>query len=846
MKHRLLILYCLLWCGMTSFAQHYFGERLTRGLVGTPTGKGMYLSWRMLVNDDPNIAFDLYRISANGKEQKLNKKPITSTSDFLDKTAKMDVDNLWILKANGNEQARWSRKANTPLLPYISIPIKRPEGDTIGGRPFFYTANDCSVGDLDGDGEYEIVLKWAPSNSRRPPERGFSGNTFIDAYKMNGKMLWRINLGKNVRSGAATTNFLVFDFDGDGKAELCCKTGDGTIDGEGHCIGNAKVDWRDWDPKSKTYGKIVRGPEYLTVFAGPTGKALDTQEYIPTRYPLDGWGGIGGNGKNDNTGGRSDRFTACVALLDGKTPSPVMVRGWYGRTAVAAWTFKNGRLQHLWTFDSATPGLEDYSGMGNHSVTVADFDGDGCDEVCVGAMTVDHNGKGLFTTGLRHGDALHAGKLIPSREGLQVYGIHENEGTADFVKTCPGVAMFDGKTGEIIWKDAIGLDVGRGVAADIDPRYPGAECWCTEGGLRRGDTGEVVCERKPSSCNFTIYWDADTLAELLDGTTISKWNWKTEQTDVIFQAEGVVANNGTKANPCLSADLFGDWREEVILASKDQDELRIYFTTIPATDRRPTLMNDRQYRLAIAWQNVGYNQPPHTSYPLSSPAPHPSALNMTLFNDYWKMEAESPATLAFSVKNTATGSLEGTPTAADTIDIYAPKGFTLWRKEKMKGNVTIEYDACVVEETSSDRLSDLNCFWMASDPQHPDDLWKCSEWRHGIFKRYYSLEMYYVGYGGNHNSTTRFRRYTGDERAITDNSYRPAIIKEYKDTDHLLKPNRWYHIRLTSNKGVVRYYVDGECLVEYTDPNPLTEGWFGFRTTQSHTRFANFSYCCLP
>ena len=597
-----------------AFSQPYSGEKLSRGLIGIPTEEGMYFSWRMTLEDAAGLQFDLYRSSNGGAEVKLNKEPIDRTSDFLDRTVDYTVDNRWTLKAATGEVATWTRLKGEERNPYLSIPICKPEDGEIAGEPFTYTANDCSVGDLDGDGEYEIILKWSPSNSKRPPQRGFTGNTYLDAYKMDGTRLWRIDLGPNVRSGAATTNFLVFDFDGDGCAEICCKTGDGTVDGLGHRIGDAQVDWRTWDKKSPTYGKIVNGPEYLTVFEGRTGKELDSKEYIPTRYPLDGWGGVGGNCGNDNTGGRSDRFTAGVAFLDGKTPSPVMVRGWYGRTVVAAWTFTNGALKHTWTFDSAAPGWETYSGMGNHSVTVADFDGDGCDEICVGAMTVDHDGKGLFTTGLRHGDALHAGRFIPSRQGMQVFGVHENEGDNEIVKRTPAVAMFDGATGEIIWQDGLGQDAGRGVAADIDPRYDGAECWCNIGGLRRGDTGEIICNRKPDSCNFTIYWDADPLAELLDHVSISKWNWNAESTDLLLKAEGVVSNNGTKGNPCLSGDILGDWREEVIWASEDQTELRIYSTTIPAVDRRATWMNDRQYRLAIAWQNVAYNQPPHPSF----------------------------------------------------------------------------------------------------------------------------------------------------------------------------------------------------------------------------------------
>ena len=585
-----------------AFSQPYSGEKLSRGLIGIPTEEGMYFSWRMTLEDAAGLQFDLYRSSNGGAEVKLNKEPIDRTSDFLDRTVDYTVDNRWTLKATTGEVATWTRLKGEERNPYLSIPICKPEDGEIAGEPFTYTANDCSVGDLDGDGEYEIILKWSPSNSKRPPQRGFTGNTYLDAYKMDGTRLWRIDLGPNVRSGAATTNFLVFDFDGDGCAEICCKTGDGTVDGLGHRIGDAQADWRTWDKKSPTYGKIVNGPEYLTVFEGRTGKELDSKEYIPTRYPLDGWGGVGGNCGNDNTGGRSDRFTAGVAFLDGKTPSPIMVRGWYGRTVVAAWTFTNGALKHTWTFDSAAPGWEAYSGMGNHSVTVADFDGDGCDEICVGAMTVDHDGKGLFTTGLRHGDALHAGRFIPSRQGMQVFGVHENEGDNEIVKRTPAVAMFDGATGEIIWQDGLGQDAGRGVAADIDPRYDGAECWCNIGGLRRGDTGEIICNRKPDSCNFTIYWDADPLAELLDHVSISKWNWNAESTDLLLKAEGVVSNNGTKGNPCLSGDILGDWREEVIWPSEDQTELRIYSTTIPAVDRRATWMNDRQYRLAIAWR----------------------------------------------------------------------------------------------------------------------------------------------------------------------------------------------------------------------------------------------------
>lgn len=602
-------------CG--TFAQLYLGERLGRGLVGVRSAEGMFLSWRMLPSDSVAMEFDVCRV-IDGHEQKLNERPIKNTSCFLDSTADFTHPVVWRLSSHGQTLAEWKHDGVDSVKHYLSVPISRPEGGEVAGESYTYSANDCSVGDLDGDGEYEIVLKWSPSNTKRPPQKGFTGNTILDAYKLSGEQLWRIDLGRNIRSGECTTNFLVFDFDGDGRAELCCKTADGTVDGTGKVIGDPKADWRTYDNGSPTYGKIVEGPEYLTVFEGATGRALDTKKYIPTRYPLDGWGGIGGNGGNDTTGGRSDRFTACVAFLDGKRPSPVMVRGWYGRTVVAAWTFDGDSLHSLWTFDSAKPGLECFSGMGNHNISVADFDGDGCDEVCVGAMTVDNDGTGLYSTGLRHGDALHVGKFVHGREGLQVFGVHENEGKRMAYLRTPAVAMFDGATGEILWHDGAGLDAGRGVAADIDPRYSGAECWCPVGGLRRGDTGEVVSEHKPSQCSFIVYWDGDSLSELLDRTTISKWDWLQERTTTLLRADGCVWINGTKGNPCLSADIFGDWREEVVWPSADQKELRIYSTTIPAQCRRLPLMTDRQYRLAVAWQNVGYNQPPHVGYSMGN------------------------------------------------------------------------------------------------------------------------------------------------------------------------------------------------------------------------------------
>ena len=618
MKHllRATILFSLILIAGNSLAQRLM-ESLDRGLIAVRSHEGkVYIGWRLLATDADDIAFNVYRTTGLNTT-KLNPKPIVSSTNFIDDNADLTKENIYFIKpvARNNElqqSKRFILAANSSAQQYLSIPLQIPPGGETMGSKYSYSANDASVADLDGDGEYEIVLKWDPSNARNPPQTGFTGNTILDAYTLNGRLLWRIDLGRNIRSGAAYTQFMVYDYDGDGRAELMCKTADGTMDGKGKILGDSTKDWRTHgNANGNMYGKVADGPEYITVFDGRTGAALATEKYIPKRHPLNGWGGIGGNGGNDNTASRSDRFTACVAYLDGKLPSAVFVRGWYGRTVLAAWDWRNGKLTSRWVFDSKDS-ANPYSGMANHNLSVADVDNDGKDEICVGAMTVDDNGTGLYTTGLRHGDALHLSDLDPSRPGFEVFGIHENESRTIALNT-PGVAMFDARTGEVIWSLYPGVDVGRGVAGDIDPRHPGFENWGGPGGLRDA-RGKTISDKTPSSTNFLVWWDDDLTRELLDGNHIDKWDWNTGETKRLLTADGCSSNNGTKATPCLSADIFGDWREEVIWRTSDNRELRIYTTTIPSTRRLCTLMQDPQYRLAIAWQNTSYNQPPHTSF----------------------------------------------------------------------------------------------------------------------------------------------------------------------------------------------------------------------------------------
>ncbi|MDF2441399.1 MAG: rhamnogalacturonan endolyase, partial [Abditibacteriota bacterium] len=470
----------------------------------------------------------------------------------------------------------------------------------------------ASTADLDGDGEYEIVLHQA-GRGRDNSQNGETDPPILQAYKLNGTLLWTINLGRNIREGAHYTQFMVYDLDGDGRAEMVCKTADGTTDGQGRVIGDAKANYVN------EAGRILSGPEFLTVFDGPTGRALATSNYIPARHPskIDPSGDELKAVWGDGYGNRGDRFLACVAYLDGVRPSVVMARGYYTRSVLSAWNWRDGKLTHQWTFDSNDPGNEKYAGQGNHNLSVADVDGDGKDEIVYGKMCVDDNGKGLYSTGIGHGDAMHLSDLDPGRLGLEVFSIQEPFGDA-------GAHMFDARSGKVLWKKASvkaggdGEGPGRGLALDIDPRTKGFECWVAGAGLSGqlwDAKGNKIADRTPS-VNMGVYWDGDLLRELLNGTAIDKWDYINAQSKLLLDAKefNCASNNGTKANPSLAADILGDWREEVIWRSVDNKELRIFSTTIPTEHRFVTLMHDPVYRLGIAWQNVAYNQPPHLGF----------------------------------------------------------------------------------------------------------------------------------------------------------------------------------------------------------------------------------------
>ena len=586
-------------------------ESLDRGIIAIKDKGHFFVSWRVLGTDSDDLAFNLYRKSGAKKAVLLNEKPITGATNFVDTKANSKEENTWFVKTvlKGKESevlGSFTIPANASAKQYLSIKLREIEG---------YAANDVSVGDLNGDGKYDLIVHMT-GKGHDNSQTGITDPPIFQAYTLDGIFLWQINLGKNIREGAHYTQFMVYDLDGDGIAELVCKTADGTTDSAGNVVGDASKDWVDRDPDSKTYGKILKGPEYLSVFDGKTGKLVTTVDYIPQRGDLAGWGGRGGSGGNDTKGNRMDRFIACIAYLDGIHPSVVMCRGYYGRTVLAAWDFKNKILTSRWTFDSKDA-ENPYSGMGNHNLTVADVDNDGKDEIIYGSMCVDDNGEGLYTTGFRHGDAIHVSDLDLDIPGLEVFGIHEIENGT----TGPGVTLFSAKDGKVLFTGSLNEDVGRGVADNIDPTRKGAQCWWSGSPYLHDMKGNNI-GKAPSSTNFLIYWDGDTSRELLNSNYIDKYNFGR-----LFTAEGAVSNNGTKSTPALSADILGDWREELILRSEDNKELRIYSTTIPTNVRQYTLMHDPQYRLSIAWQNVGYNQPPHTSFYMGAamePAPKPN------------------------------------------------------------------------------------------------------------------------------------------------------------------------------------------------------------------------------
>ena len=625
-------------------------EKLDRGTVAVKTNGGVYLSWRLLGTESlTNQAFDIYRDSekiyttgehdatcyTDSKGTADNKYTVVPKGEAIDETEAVDV---WTTNTTYKGRS----------VAYKDIAFKVPDGGkTPTDEEYTYTANDMSVGDLDGDGEYEYIVKWDPSNSKDNSVKGYTGNVYLDAYELDGTLLWRIDLGVNIRAGAHYTQYMVYDFDGDGKSEVILKTAPGSKDGEGNYVSKAGKNITKGDDKKdcrNSSGLLMGkdgGPEYLTVFNGETGAAMQTVDFDPPRSILTSseWG--------DSYANRSERYLAAVAYLDGVHPSVVMTRGYYTYVYAAAYTWDGTDLKEQW-LSTNTP-TEENGGtgctvkyadgtsknnpnktlyaQGAHSVSVADVDNDGYDEIIFGSAVLDNDGTVLTYDGRGHGDAEHVSDF--DNDGKQeIFMAHEAGKHND--KIIPYAVDIKRYNGDIMLQAAQG-DIGRGIMDNVDDKYALSSgnlslFWSVAADGIYNQAGEKVGNIPNTNGsnmeNFAVYWDGDLGRELLDGNKLVKYSIKSGAERIYYDSKNSTLpgsiNNSTKSNACLTADLFGDWREEIVL--RYGGGVRIYFSTIPTDYRLTTLMHDSQYRCAIAWQNVGYNQPPHTSYYIGSAA----------------------------------------------------------------------------------------------------------------------------------------------------------------------------------------------------------------------------------
>lgn len=616
---------------------------------------GVYLSWRSFEKDPKGTTFDIYRNETKIAENLAVTNLVDEggkASDIYRVEGSSDVE----LGIKVLDTAVWQDK-------YLELKLYSPADQTMpDGTACTYAANDMSVGDLDGDGQLELVVKWYPSNAQDNSAKGYTGTTFLDGYDVNFatgevSLLWRIDMGVNIRSGAHYTQFQVWDFDGDGKAEIAVKTADGTTSyqsTDGTDAGLVEVAYTgacnaaslpvDQISKEHDYrnaaGYILEGPEYFSMFNCDDASLIDTVDYEPGRGNVNAWG--------DGYGNRVDRFLSAVAYLNGTTPSAVFCRGYYTRTCLTAYYLADtdgdgagDKIQTYWKFDTNEAGSQ-YEAQGNHGLSVNDIDNDGKDEIIYGSLVIDHNGTVKYSTNQGHGDAMHVSDWVNWNEGLEVMAVHEHDDASYHVE------IHDAETGKILMGYHVGRDTGRGVAADIDPTASGAEFWSIaspdssadaepswdsrDGGVYSTmSTLEnlITLSGKSPASNASIFWDGDLLSEIQDhrfdsetykplAVNLAKWDYENNQEVTLFDSTEILSNNGTKGNTGLTADILGDWREEIISrSSSDQNRIRIYASTIQTDYVVPCLLENRAYRQGVAWQNVAYNQPANLSYLLS-------------------------------------------------------------------------------------------------------------------------------------------------------------------------------------------------------------------------------------
>lgn len=697
-------------------------EKLNRGLIAVPREDGVFLAWRLFRDEaegysDTGLTGADFAVYRDGRPIAL----VKDSTNYLDWNGHKDAEYQVAPIQHGKEGEKcppvrpWEK-------PYLDIPLQKPEdGVTPKGERFSYSANDMSVGDADGDGELEYYVKWDPSNSKDVSQKGYTGRCIIDCYKLDGRLLWRLDMGPNIRAGAHYTQFMVYDFDGDGKAEMCVKTAPGTrmtvynTDGtvkeetyitllpEDEAAGVRNTDnyvcsaqdyrnhmadvfegWQEhpevkaghWPdtleacfgiPQKYAYplsrqdaealaddfiqvyapsrsgknqldtfeGFIYDGPEYLTMFAGD-GRELETIAF-PVQRGDDGlmWGDYAM--PRIEPCNRVDRFLSAVAYLDGERPSVIIGRGYYTRTTVTAYDFREGHFIRRFIADSGhvpmrnpfndhphagrgtspTHGL--FAGQGNHSMAIADVDGDGCQEIVYGAAVIDQDGSLLYSSygpmpdgsmaKFGHGDAMHCGVIDPDRPGLQIFNVFEGAKEAPW-----GFALRDAETGEVIFGQPADTDLGRCMVGDTVPGVRGLQCWVKDTYDCHGNKLNVPL----LGTNFSIRWAADMTTQITDGVDYLTQEQNGKIVDIthciMLSPEDTKTNNGTKGNPCLVADIFGDFREEILLRTADSSAIRIYTNTDITTHKLFTLLHDPQYRVGVAWQNNCYNQPCYPSF----------------------------------------------------------------------------------------------------------------------------------------------------------------------------------------------------------------------------------------
>ena len=624
-------------------------EKLDRGLIAIKTDGGVYLSWRLFDSEDnifgsadKNVSFNVYR---DGKKI----SEVATKTNYVDSTVGTNYSVAPVINGVEGEKCDAVTVYNNS---YFDIPLSKPDDKTIYDpsgtelATYSFFPADCSTGDVDGDGEYEIIVKWTSSERDvgSPGDPAYSGTVHLAAYKLDGTKLWNndIELGKNVYSSAHTVQFLVYDFDGDGKSEVMCQTSLGSKDGQGKYVSNAAqtdeeikaiTDEENSTADYRGYGRITEGKEFLTVFNGETGVAMDTINLPTTR------GSENGVDYGDDFGNRSNRFVSDVAYLDGEKPYAIYLRGYYfgrngkQRTSIAGISWDGTALSPTYRFDTQKgqegyfDGAYQYVGNGNHNCTVADVDNDGKDEFITGALCMEVNDDNEFRpkwcTYLQHGDALHIGNYDPTHTGFEFFTVHEDSGTNSLsgndITLDFGMSVIDAETGTIMFHEGASDDTGRGVMANV-----GAggyyQIWSAKNSARQSNggtdftTATSLTGRNTPSMNFRIFWDGDLYDNLLDGANITDWNGRNMSN--IFSAGNYdcVSINGTKANPSLQADLFGDWREEVVYPTSDGTALRVFSTTSTTDYKIKTLMQDPVYRSGVAAEQTAYNQPPHVGF----------------------------------------------------------------------------------------------------------------------------------------------------------------------------------------------------------------------------------------